>query len=299
MHDVTLLDGGMGQELLRRSTAPPTPLWSAKIMQDDPDMVRDLHVDFIRAGAEVITFNAYSATRCRLGPMGEEHAYEDLQRLAGSLAREARDAARDEFGTTVRLAGCLSPYGWSYRPELTPPYDELWPTFAESARLQAPDADLFICETMASIDEGRAAATGAATTGKPVWVAWTLRDDDQAILRSGEPLREAVAAVSEIPEVIAQLVNCSVPEAITAAMPVMVASGRTVGGYANGFTNIADDFQAGQTVELLSARTDLCPEEYADLAMTWVEAGAQIVGGCCEIGPAHIAEIARRLGRHS
>jgi len=63
---VTLLDGGMGQELLKRSGAEPTPMWSAQVMKDNPEIVRDLHVDFINAGAQVITINAYSATPERL-----------------------------------------------------------------------------------------------------------------------------------------------------------------------------------------------------------------------------------------
>ncbi len=293
MKHATLLDGGMGQELLRRTNAVATPLWSAQVMYDHPDVVQALHLDYINAGADVITLNAYSSTRCRLEPSGFVDRYEPLQRLAGELAL----AARDESGHDVTIAGCLSPYGWSYHPELAPPFDELWPQYAETAALQAPYVDVFLCETMGSAEEALAAATGAATTGKPVWVAWTLRDDDRGVLRSGETLAAANAALDDL-DVAVRLLNCSTPEAITAALPALLAAGPRVGAYANGFTQIDAAFTQGATVEHLHGRSDLGHGEYADVAMGWLDSGARVVGGCCEIGPAHIAEIARRLDVH-
>lgn len=288
-HDVTLLDGGMGQELLRKADAEPTPLWSAQVMIDQPELVRDLHRRFIDAGADVITVNTYSATRCRLEPVGREADYERLQVLACELAIEAR--ADD---TDVLVAGCLSPYGWSYRPDITLPLDELTARFAETAALQAPHVDLIICETMGSIHEATAALTGAATTGKPVWVSWSLLDDDTARLRSDEPLVDAIAAVADLSPA-ALLVNCSVPESLTGAMPTLSSSPVPFGAYANGFTHIAAEFGPGTTTTLLGHRHDLVPTAYADVALGWVAQGATIVGGCCEIGPDHIAELSRRL----
>jgi S-methylmethionine-dependent homocysteine/selenocysteine methylase len=289
MNAVTLLDGGMGQELLRRADADPTPLWSTRVLIDQPNLVRDVHADFIAAGADVITVATYTATRCRLGPAGIEQDYEQLQTLACKLAVEARGDRGD-----VRIAGCLSPYGWTYRPELAPPFDELWPQYAESAALQAPHVDLFICETMGSIDEARAAVTGAAVTGKPVWVSWTLHDDDTGRLRSGEALSDAISAVSGL-QPAATLVNCSVPEALTAAMPILANSPVAFGAYANGFSEIASDYEQGQVTTMLGRRHDLDPSSYADTACEWIAQGATIVGGCCEIGPQHIAELNKRL----
>lgn len=286
---VTLMDGGTGQELLRRAGGDPTPLWSAQVMIDQPDLVREVHRSYIEAGAGIITSNAYSATRCRLGPAGREHDYERLQTLAATLAVEAR-GDRDD----VLIAGCLSPYGWSYHPELAPPFERLWPQYAESAALQAPHVDIIVCETMGSIDEARAAVTGAATTGKPVWVSWSLRDDDSARLRSGETLRDAIVAVTPL-EPAAIMLNCSVPEAFTAAMPALATSPTRFGASANGFSHIADEFTPGSVATVLDRRRDLDPVAYADIAMGWVDQGATIVGGCCEIGPEHIAELRRRL----
>ena len=94
----------------------------------------------------------------------------------------------------------------------------------------------------------------------------------------------------------ALLVNCSRPEAIAAALTILKPLGLPIGAYANGFTRISDGFLEDRpTVDALTARKDLGPTEYADFAMGWVDAGATVVGGCCEVGPAHIAELARRL----
>lgn len=287
--DITVLDGGTGQELLARAQASPSPLWSAQVMMDQPELVVDVHRSFVEAGADVVTLNAYSATRCRLGPAGLEDRYEPLQRLAGELAREAVGDHDD-----VRVAGCLSPYGWTYRPELAPPFEELVPLYAETAELQAPYVDLVLCETMGSIDEARAAVTGARLTGKPVWVSWTLHDDERALLRSGESLVDAIEAIMPL-EPAAVLVNCSVPEAITAAMPSLTTSPVPFGAYANGFSHIAEDYAPGSVTTVLGHRHDLSPTVYADHVARWVDAGASVVGGCCEIGPAHIREITARF----
>jgi S-methylmethionine-dependent homocysteine/selenocysteine methylase len=265
MTRVTLLDGGMGQELIKRSPAEPTPLWSAEVMMHMPDLVRDVHLDFIRAGARVITVNAYSCTRDRLEPQGHGDKFEALQSRACLLAEEARKAS----GEAVAIAGCLPPLAWSYRPELANDPDEIAPVYAEIAALKAGG-------------------------GKPVWVSWSLMDDATARLRSGETIAEAAARLEGL-AVAARLVNCSVPEAISAAMPRLAALGGPFGGYANGFSGISAEYKPGATVKALSGREDVTPAAYAATALGWVEAGASIVGGCCEIGPAHIASLARRL----
>lgn len=285
-----LLDGGMGQELLKRSPDAPTPLWSARVMLDHPELVVAAHLDFIRAGARVITVNAYSATRCRLASHGLEDRYESLQRLACELACRARDAS----GVEVSIAGCLSPLHWSYRPDLTGTSDENAPIYAESAAIQVPFVDVMLCETMSSADEARGAVMGAASAGKPVWVSWSVDDGDGTKLRSGEPLADAPRALAGL-AVAARLVNCSMPEAVDQAAPVLAAMGGVWGAYANGFTAIPSAFAPGTTADIIGARQDLGPEAYADHALGWAGMGATILGGCCEISPAHIAELARRL----
>lgn len=289
MTSVILTDGGMGQELLRRSSTPPTPLWSARVLMDEPDLVRELHAEFIRAGARVITLNTYAATPERLAREGAGDMFRSLQKRGIDLARAARDEAGD-----CAIAGCLPPLFGSYAPALTISFDETLDIYRRIVAEEADHVDLFLCETMASADEGRAAATAAAESGKPVWVSWTLSDDGpEARLRSGETLAAASAALGSL-DIAARLVNCSRPETVDAAIDALKALGGTIGAYANGFTEVGA-LKHGGTVEVLHARHDLDPEAYARFALGWVEAGLDIVGGCCEVGPSHIAALRDRL----
>jgi S-methylmethionine-dependent homocysteine/selenocysteine methylase len=292
MPNIVLTDGGMGQELVRRSSTPPTPLWSGLVLMEEPALVRDLHAEFIRAGARVITINAYAATPERLAREGAEDMFEALQKRAIDLAWEARDAVGHDV--QVLIAGCLSPLFGSYHPELTISFEETLAIYRRIVAEQAERVDLMLCETMASAEEGRAAAIAASESGKPVWMSWTLADDPgPPRLRSGESLATASAALEDL-ALAARLVNCSRPETVTAALPELVALGGPVGAYANAFPAV-DDLEHGGTVEVLGLRDDLGPAEYADAAMGWIGGGATIVGGCCEVGPPHIAALRDRL----
>jgi S-methylmethionine-dependent homocysteine/selenocysteine methylase len=152
---------------------------------------------------------------------------------------------------------------------------------------------LILCETVASLAHVRAVMEGALSVGLPVWLSVTVDDRDGSKLRSGEAVADVCAAGAGADALLA---NCSAPEAMAAALDALQGAGKPVGAYANGFTQITADFlKANPTVDALSARRDLTPEIYADYAMAWVDQGATIVGGCCEVGPAHIAELARRL----
>ncbi|MET3579521.1 S-methylmethionine-dependent homocysteine/selenocysteine methylase [Mesorhizobium robiniae] len=288
MKSIILTDGGMGQELVRRSSSEPTPLWSARVLIDEPDLVRDLHAEFIRAGARVITINTYSATPERLAREGAEELFRPLQKRGIELARQARDQAGD-----AAIAGCLSPLFGSYAPALTISFQDTLDIYRRIVAEQADGVDLFLCETMASAEEARAAVTAASESDKPVWVSWTLADHGAPRLRSGETIAAASSALDGLP-VAARLINCCRPEAIAAALPELIGLGGPVGAYANGFTSI-EALKHGGTVEVLHARHDLDPDAYAGQAVGWVETGVDIVGGCCEVGPPHIAALRDRL----
>jgi S-methylmethionine-dependent homocysteine/selenocysteine methylase len=293
MADIVLLDGGMGQELIHRSSNKHPRDWSATYLMEEPDLVRQLHLDFIRAGARVITLNTYVATFTHMGMTGGTDRVPELHRIAGEVARAARSDAGVN-GEGVRIAGSLPPLNGSYRPERVREFGVNLDEYRQLVALQAPYADFFICETMASADEARAAAAAAAESGKPVWVAWTLRETGLATLRSDETVAEGFAALARI-EVAAVLANCTSPEAISAAMEELVATGMPTGGYANAFQPIPSTFLPGVSVHHIGVRADLDADAYAAAAMGWVEHGAAIVGGCCEVGPAHIARLRERL----
>ena len=285
---VVLMDGGMGQELRRRGlTGGPPGLWSANALLQSPDTVLEVHRDYIRAGARIITTNTYSTKRPRLEPAGIGDQLEALNRLAGELACRARD----ELDREVLIAGSLAPLYGSYRPDLVRPFAEILPLYREQAEILAPYVDLFLCETMSSAAEARAAAAGAASTGKPVWVAWTLDERGEGRLRSGESVSEAAAALADLP-VSGLLANCCAPESITAAMPELAALGPwPCGGYANGFAVVPAGWGPGDPIAALGVRQDLGPDAYARHVQGWIAAGARLVGGCCEIGPEHIARL--------
>lgn len=288
---ITLLDGGMGQELIRRSGQQPTGLWATKIMMEAPNLVRAVHDDFFAAGAQIATTNSYGLHRDRLRPAGLENWLEALHRQACEIACAARDA----HGRGL-VAGSLGPLGWSYSHHGAPEAGEGAALYAEICAIQAPYVDFFIVETIASVEQVRVALDGTLGHGKPVWLALSVDDHDGTQLRSGEPLVDALAEVAKTPPE-AVLLNCSVPEAVTQGLGALPGTGRPFGAYANGFTGIESGFLShGSNVSVLSARTDLTPDAYADHAQAWVDAGAIILGGCCEVGPDHIRELARRFG---
>ena len=193
-----------------------------------------------------------------------------------------------------RIAGSLGPLNASYRPDLTEPVTEAAAKYAEIARLMAPHVDLILIETAASIEAAEGAVIGAQVAGKPVWLSVSVDDHDGTLLRSGEPVAHLERLLKH--PIAALLANCSVPEAMADALAALKPLGKPFGAYANGFTHISGNFlKDAPTVKELTHRHDLTPEKYSDFALAWVNMGATIVGGCCEVGPAHIAELARQI----
>lgn len=279
MTEITLLDGGMGQELVKRSGAKPTPLWSTQVMIDHPGLVSQVHADYRKAGATVQTTNTYAILRDRLAGTGHEAKFEALYA-----------AALQEVTGSGRIAGSIGPLGASYRPDLHPDEATAVATYAEVTQLLAPAVDVILFETVASVAHARDALAAALPLGKPVWLAMTLDDKDGSKLRSGEPLADVLPIAGEA---TALLANCSAPEVMGTAMDILATGPHPFGVYANGFEQITSDFlQAKPTVDALSNRRDLGPEAYTKFAMGWIDQGATIVGGCCEVGPAHIAHMA-------
>lgn len=292
MTQITLLDGSIGQELVKRAGDKPTALWSTQAMIDHPDLVRAVHAAYFDAGATIATTNTYATLRDRLMRVGLEDEAERLVKIAISEARAARDAAG--FG---KVAGAVGPLGASYRPDLCPPVAEAAALYEELLLSLDGEVDLLLFETMSSVEqaEGVLVAAQQSAKGMPVWLSLTVEDEDGTRLRSGEKL-DKLGPLIERFEPDAVLINCSPPEVIADALDAIAQFGRPFGAYGNGFTRISEGFlKDAPTVDALSARTDLSPEAYARFAMGWVDQGATIVGGCCEVGPAHISELARQL----
>nr|WP_299474654.1 homocysteine S-methyltransferase family protein [Cypionkella sp.] len=290
MMQITLLDGGMGQELVARSGDDPTPLWATRAMIDNPGLVKAIHDEYFAAGASVATTNTYNILHDRLEAVGLDALYHALHLRALMEAHESK--ARAGRGL---IAGSMGPLGESYRPDLTPPVSISAPLYAEKARILAPHVDVILLETMSSLDLARGALQGAQAAGLPVWLSVSVDDRDGSRLRSGEPIAGLRDLIAEHPTA-AVLANCSMPEAMLAALHELSSMGLPFGAYANGFSEISS-LPLPDTVAApdYTHRHDLSPEKYTAFVMEWVSLGASIVGGCCEVGPAHIRHLAASL----
>jgi S-methylmethionine-dependent homocysteine/selenocysteine methylase len=276
---IALLDGGMGEELEYRGIKPP---WYKSLLVA-PEVVGKIHTDYILAGADIITTNTYGVTRRNLAKEGLGSQVNLINKLACEIAVRARDV----YNRPVLIAGSLPPQMTTYRPDQVRQFEELEPLYREQAEVLAEFVDLFLCETMSSSAEAYAAAYAASAAGRPVWVAFTLHEDQSGRLRSGETIEEATAALNNLP-VTGLLVNCSAPESITTAIPSLATTRLSyIGGYANTYHPIPKNYSGGG----VEFRDDLNPEQYAEYAASWLRAGATVIGGCCGTHPAHISRL--------
>jgi S-methylmethionine-dependent homocysteine/selenocysteine methylase len=260
---------------------------------EKPEMVRDAHLAYIDAGAEVITTNSYACVPKCLEQTAADSLHlkkGGLTRLVAAAGQMAKDACALRPKCAVKVAGSLPPLADSYRPDLVGPFAENVEQYKIIANSIAPFSDYILCETMSTVDEARAAVTAAASTGLPIWVSWTLMED-KPVLRSGESIKDAFEAIKSVEgaKVEACLFNCSAPEIISVAIPMLrdLAPDLRIGAYANGFCNA----KAGST-----EYRDLSPEQYyEEFASKWIEDGATIIGGCCGVFPRHIAHMTQCL----
>lgn len=285
MNKITTLDGGLGQEIYRRSRLKEAPLWSVEAMMKEPEIVTKVHRDFIEAGAQILTLNTYAATPTRLKAVGRSSDFIKIHQLA----KVAMANAIDSGSQSVKIAGCLPPLHGSYRntPNRSP--NSLRDEYEGIAQLH-PEVDLWLIETMTNPLETEAAVAVASETGKPVLLSYRLEADGN--LKSGHTLLDMRARFDHS-HLLGVSINCCEPEVITQHIDKLKIFNVPFGAYGNGFKSVKA-LADGGSVSQLEAREDLSPSTYANYVDRWIDVGATIVGGCCEITPAHIAEIVRR-----
>lgn len=273
-------DGAMGTELERRGVPCPAPLWSAAALESQPQIVRQIHAEYVAAGAGLIVANTFRTNPRTLRAAG---LFEHGERLNCVALRLANEAAED---APVCIAASVAPVGDCYRPELVPREVEL---VVEHALMMAwlraaageSRLDLVWIETMNTVREARAAAEAARRAGFEFAVNYVLRED--GALLDGEPLEQAVAAVEEL-EPAAIGLNCIPPRGITRYLPALrELTQRPIAVYAH--INNARPTPGWSFAERVS------PAEYGGLAARWRALGAAIVGGCCGTTPEHIAAV--------
>ncbi|MBL9136478.1 MAG: homocysteine S-methyltransferase family protein [Verrucomicrobiales bacterium] len=275
--ELYVLDGATGTELNRRGVDTGLPLWSANALTSDTGLnaLRQIHLDYLSAGADILTTNTFRTHRRVLDGTG--HDARELTRRAVATAREAVA----EFGRPARVAGSVAPLEDCYRPDLVPPDDECSAEHSERIHhLVEAGVDLLLIETMTSVREAVIAAKMATITGRPTWVSFVC--DREGRILSGESVK--VAAEILMPLGVKALgVNCGPAHKL--AKPL--AELRTFCGpdfplIAYGNIGYADEKEGWVNTDAVD------PESYLKYAQTWP---AQIVGGCCGTTPDHIRKL--------
>jgi homocysteine S-methyltransferase len=287
---VLISDGGLATELEARGhdlsgTCRPS-LWSAKLLSDAPQKIVEVHAAYFRAGAMIATTASYQASFEGFAAhgIGRDGAIALLRRSV-----ELAKAARDEVGLAgLLVAASVGPYGAALGDgsEYRGRYGL---SVAELARwhrprlevLAAAGADLLALETVPDIDEAEALVNLVRSLGVRAWLSYTI-DGNQT--RAGQPLSDAFAVAAGVPEIVAVGVNCCSPGDV---LPAIRAAG--VGKPVIVYPNSGEGWDG----RAWTGRRTFT----AELAAHWVSAGAGIVGGCCRVGPADIAELASRLRR--
>ncbi len=270
-----LLDGPLGTQLDARGVDTTLPLWSASAIDSAPDVVRQIHRDYIAAGAIVQTANTFRTKRRTAGD-----DWERLTREAVALTRHAIESS-DVPSQSQRIAGCISPLEDCYRPDLSPEHPESEHREMAEALAEA-GCDLLLCETFPHVGEAVAAVGAGVKTGIETWVAFTAGPDGD-LLSLAEIDEGARRAVDQGASAI--LVNC-IPATMTLRFVERLAGARLgvpIGAYAN--AGRVDDNIGWQSSTEPGAAT------YAKFARSWIDAGATIIGGCCGTGPEHIKAI--------
>jgi len=285
---VIILDGATGTELQRRGVPMHGFAWSAAALDTHPEIVRAVHQDYIRAGADVIITNSFSTARHVLEPAGLGDRVRALNQRAVTLALAARENAAS--GRPVAIAGSLS----SFRAAGTP-VEQLEASYREQAELLAEaGVNLIALEMIYNVELAAPAIRAALTTGLPIWVGFSCRKaaDGTLQLLDGSPfaagLSQSLALLARLPLGSAAVtVMHTQTEDIVRALEIVRQhwSGPT-GVYAHSGQWIDPNWQF---VDMIS------PEDYLSLAQQWVVLGAQMIGGCCGIGPEYIRLLKERL----
>lgn len=297
-----ILDGGLATELEDRGFDLSDALWSARLLHDAPEAIKQIHFDYLVAGADCIISASYQATIpgfVRKG-FGEEQARLLLQRSV-TLAQDARDEFWSQGQNRPNrlrplVAASIGPYGAfladgsEYRGEYGLGEDDLLAFHRPRWRLLAACApDLMACETIPSAVEARALVRLLQEDSRlPAWISFSCVDERH--ISDGTSLADVVAQVQDTPQIVALGINCTAPRFIPQLVRRMrLATKKPIVVYPN----------SGERYDPVRKRWvgQSSPADFAAQSRSWRELGASVIGGCCRTGPAHISEIRRLAER--
>jgi len=290
-----VLDGGMGQELLARGVEASGTLWSANALLQEKyhELLLNTHLDFINSGAEIIVTTTFTTRRMRLRDNGVEDKFEYLNTKAGEIAKKAKD-----LNPHVLVAGGLPPQYLTYEVD-TRSDEEIKENFYDQAKLLDPFIDFFYFDVLSSVREFSLAIKAIEIFKKPYLIGAHISEGVK--LPSGENISEIITKIDH-KKLLGVMLSCVSPENYEKNLDEIKSLGVPFGFKLNGFvttkpaagyTNTFNKSKTGNPNEFLGHREDLIPEKMALFVKKFKEAGATILGGCCETRPAHIKEMAR------
>ena len=290
-----ILDGGMGQELLARGMKPNGTLWSANALLKDEyhQLLLDTHLDFIKSGAEIIVTTTFTTRRLRLRDNKIEDKFEYLNTKAGEIAKKAK-----EKNPHILIAGGLPPQYLTYEAD-TRSDSEIKENFYEQAKLLNPFIDFFYFDVLSSVREFRLAIEAIENFNKPYLIGAHISDGVK--LPSGEKVSQIITEIDH-KKLLGLMLSCVSPENYELNLNEIKNLGIPFGFKLNGFittcpksgyTNSYNKSKSGNPNEFLGQRKDLTPKKMALFVKKFKDAGATILGGCCETRPAHIEEMAK------
>ena len=290
-----ILDGGMGQELLARGMEPNGTLWSANALLQEKyhKLLLDTHCDFIKAGAEVIVTNTFTTRKVRLRDNNVENKFEYLNKKAGEIAQQAKI-----LYPNVLVAGGLPPQYLTYEAD-TRSDQEISENFYSQARILDPYIDFFYFDVLSSIREFQIAIDSIKEFNKPYLLGAHISQGTN--LPSGEKISEIISKIKH-KKLLGMILSCISPENYDLNLAEIKSLGIPFGFKLNGFikTNPKPNYtgaykksKTGNPNEFLGVRKDLTPNKMAEFAQKFKDAGATILGGCCETRPSHIKAFAK------
>ena len=257
------------------------------------NLLGEIHLDYIEAGAQYITANNYTVTRPILERANMADQLEDLTLLSISIAKEAIK----ESGKDILLATSLPPLETSYRADLVLERSRLEDQYAELAEIIEDETDIIICETMAHSQEAELALKSIQNSKAQKWLSWTLHGNRRNKLPSGEHIRDAFDVTADL-ACDAYLINCCGANMVTETMKELkTLTNKPFGGYANSefikTNNSETDINAEE--DHWESATTIDEKTYTNEVSKWLDEGATIIAGCCRTRPSHIEDMVKNL----